>query len=88
MNVVHEGDSMVLFGDEPLMFFHETPGHNPGCLTMRLGDIVFTGDAYIPEVGTNTQLPHADKELAKRSQQRIKIMAEGKRILSGHHVME
>lgn len=52
--VVHEGDRMVLFDEEPMMSFYETPGHNPGCLTMVLGDLIFTGDAYIPEVGTNT----------------------------------
>lgn len=86
VEVVHEGESKVLFEDEPSMFFYETAGHNPGCLTMVIGELVFTGDAYIPEVGANTQLPHADKELAKQSQQRIIEMAEGKRILSGHQV--
>ena len=88
VELVHEGDRKVLFENEPLMNFYETPGHNPGCLTMVLGDLIFTGDAYIPEVGTNTQLPHADKELAKKSQQRIIKMAEGKRILSGHQIMK
>lgn len=86
VEVVHESDSMVLFENEPQMIFYETPGHNPGCLTMLLDNLVFTGDAYIPEVGTNTQLPYADKELAKQSQQRIIEMAERKRILSGHQV--
>lgn len=86
VGVVHEGDRMVLFDEEPMMSFYETPGHNPGCLTMVLGDLIFTGDAYIPEVGTNIQLPHADKELAKQSKQRIIEMAEGKKILSGHQV--
>ena len=86
VDVVHDGDRKVLFENEPLMIFYEIPGHNPGCLTMVVGDLIFTGDAYLPEVGTNTQLPHADKELAKQSQQRIIEMAEGKRILSGHQV--
>ncbi len=86
VGVVHEGDRMVLFDEEPMMSFYETPGHNPGCLTMVLGDLIFTGDAYIPEVGTNTQLPNADKELAKQSKQRIIEMAEGKRVLSGHQI--
>lgn len=62
--VVHEGEKMSLYPDEPLMQFYETPGHNPGCLTMVMGDMVFTGDAYIPGVKVNTQLPHADKKLA------------------------
>ena len=84
--VLHEGDRMSLFDDEPVMRFYETPGHNPGCLTMALGDMIFTGDAYIPGVGANTQLPHANKELAQRSMERILKLAEGKTILSGHFV--
>lgn len=84
--VVHEGESMTLFDDEPLMEFYEPPGHNPGCLMMVLGDMIFTGDAYIPGVGANTQLPHANKELAQQSMERILKLAEGKIIYSGHKV--
>lgn len=84
--VVHEGDSLSLFEGEPSMQFYETPGHNPGCLTMVIGDIIFTGDAYIPDVGANTRLPRADKEQAKISLERILKMAEGKQVLSGHQV--
>lgn len=84
--VVHEGDSMSLFEGEPPMQFYETPGHNPGCLTMVMGDIIFTGDAYIPGVGANTRLPRADKEQAKISLERILKLAEGKQVLSGHQV--
>lgn len=84
--VVHEGESLRLFDGESPMEFYETPGHNPGCLTMILGDIIFTGDAYIPGVGANTRLPRADKEQAKASLERILKMAEGKQVLSGHQV--
>ena len=73
-----------MFKDEPEVEFYETPGHNPGCLTMVMGDVIFTGDAYIPGVGANTKLPKADKELAKHSLERIFKLAEGRRILSGH----
>lgn len=82
--VVHEGESMILFEDEPQIFFYETPGHNPGCLTMVLGDFIFTGDAYIPGVGANTKLPKANKEQAKESLERILKLAKGKTVLSGH----
>lgn len=82
--LVHEGESLTLFNAEPLMEFYETPGHNPGCLTMVLGDMIFTGDAYIPGVGANTQLPHANKEQAMQSMERILKLAEGKTIYSGH----
>ena len=82
--VVKEGDKMTLFEGVPQMDFYETPGHNPGCLTMVLGNIIFTGDAYIPGVGANTRLPRANKELAKESLERILKLAEGKKVLSGH----
>lgn len=84
--VVREGEELVLFHGEPTMQFYETPGHNPGCVTIVLGDLIFTGDAYIPGVGANTQLPHANKEQAQRSMERILKLAEGKTILSGHQV--
>ncbi len=84
--VVHEGESMTLFGGEPEMVFYETPGHNPGCLTLVLGDMIFTGDAYIPGVGANTKLPHANKEQAQQSMERIIKLAGGRTILSGHKV--
>lgn len=83
---IHERESIRIFESEPPMVFYETPGHNPGCLTMVLGDIIFTGDAYIPGVGANTRLPRANKEQAEQSLQRILKLAEGKTILSGHKV--
>lgn len=83
---VKEGEKKVLFKEEPPMTFYETPGHNPGCLTMTMGDVIFTGDAFIPKVGANTKLPKADKYLAKLSLERIMHLAEGKLVLSGHIV--
>ena len=85
--VVHEGDELKLFDGEPPIQFYETPGHNSGCLTMVLVDLIFTGDAYIPGVGVNTQLPHANKEQAQQSMERILKLAEGKTILSGHYII-
>lgn len=84
--VVHEGDEMVLFEGEPKLEFFETPGHNPGCLTMVMGNMIFTGDSYIPGIGVTCQVPHANKEQAKQSMERILRLAEGKNILSGHQV--
>ena len=84
--VVKEGETLSLLDDEPPMAFYETPGHNPGCLTMTIGDLILTGDAYIPGVGANTTVPHSDKVLAKQSMERILQMAEGKTVLSGHYV--
>ena len=84
--VVRDGDTMILYEEEPPMEFYETPGHNPGCLTMVMGDKIFTGDAFIPGVGVNTKLPRADKVKAKISLERILKLAEGKTVLSGHEI--
>ena len=86
--VVHDGESISLFDVEPQMEFYETPGHNPGCLTMVMGDVVFTGDAYIPCVGVNTLLPHSNKEQAKRSFDQILKLVAGKIVLSGHQTKQ
>ena len=86
IEIVHEGEKKCLFEGEPEMLFYETPGHNPGCLTMVMGNVAFTGDAYIPGIGVNTIPPKADKTLAKVSLERISKLAEGKKILSGHQV--
>lgn len=85
--IVNDGDSLELFEGDTAMEFYKTPGHNPGCLTMVLGDVIFTGDAYIPGVGVNTKLPKADKELARMSLNRILKLAEGKTILPGHQLL-
>ena len=84
--VVHDGESLKLFNNEASMNFYETPGRNPGCLTMVIGDKIFAGDAYIPGVGANTQLPHTNKEQAYQLMERIIKMAEEKTILFGHYV--
>ena len=86
VEIVHEGEMMSLFEGEPEMMFYETPGHNLGCLTMVMGNVAFTGDAYIPGVGVNTIPPKADKTLAKMSLERILKLAKEKTILSGHQV--
>ena len=86
--LVHEGENMTLFDDECKLVYYETPGHNPGCLTMVIGDLIFTGDAYIPGIGTTTVVPHANKEQAQQSLDRILKLAEGKTILSGHKTKE
>lgn len=84
--VVHEGDTFMLFEGEPSLQIYETPGHNPGCMTMVVGDNIFTGDAYIPGLGVKDFVPYADKEQAKKSMERILKLAVGKTIFAGHQV--
>jgi len=62
----------------------ETPGHNPSCLTFRIGDALFTGDAFIPGIPTVTRLPGGNRRQAKESVSRI--LSLGGRIYPGHKV--
>ena len=83
---VRDGDTIQLFEGEQCLHFYETPGHNPGCLTMVLGNMIFTGDSYIPGIGVTTNIRYADKEVAQTSLLKIMKLAEGKRIFSGHKI--
>ena len=92
--IVYESESIVVCkeGDEIELFegvtakVHETPGHSDSCLTYEIGDYLFTGDAYIPGVKVVTTLKGGDKNLAARSVERIKTLAEGKSICPGHEI--
>lgn len=80
VHVVKEGDKV--FGLE----VYETPGHNPSCLCFANGEVIFTGDAYIPGCKVVTNLPHCDKTLAEALVVRIMALAEGKMVYAGHEV--
>ena len=82
--VVHEGEEKELFKGESPMCFYEIPGHNPGCLTMVLGGLIFTGDAYIPGVKVVTNLPGGSKRQAQESVETIMELAKGRIICPGH----
>ncbi len=80
-----DGEVLPLFkGVDVLM--HHTPGHNPSCLTFEIGNYLFTGDAYIPNVEVVTTLPRGDKRQAAQSKKRIMKMAEGRIVCPGHDI--
>ena len=83
VNAVHEGGNIELFENISLEFF-ETPGHNKSCLTFKVGNNIFTGDAFIPGIKVVTTLPNANKTDAAASQQRIISMAQGMNLYPGH----
>ena len=64
-----------------------TPGHEPSCLSYRIGDCIFTGDAYIPGVETLTSFPRSDKTLAAESLARLQqLEISGVKIMPGHWI--
>lgn len=54
--VCEDGSEIELF-EGVTAKVHETPGHNPSCLTYEIGDYLFTGDSYIPGIKVVTNLP-------------------------------
>ena len=83
VEVLNEGDQLELYPGT-ILTAYATPGHCPSCLTYVIGNWIFTGDAYIPGVKVVTKLPMGDKKLAAESIERIKSLAEGKKICPGH----
>lgn len=69
--ILREADRIELF-DGLFLEAMETPGHNEGCLTYRVGNYLFTGDSYIPNVKVVTKLKGGDKEANKNSLIKIK----------------
>lgn len=83
--ICDEGTEIELY-DGIMAKVYYTPGHNPSCLTYEIGEYLFTGDAYIPDVPVVTILPGGNKSQAKESETRILSLAEEKIICPGHEI--
>ena len=86
-NVIECPDSCVidLFDGVNAVVYY-TPGHNPSCITFVIGDYLFTGDAYIPGIDVVANLPYSNKEQVPNSLEKIKALALGRIVCSGHEV--
>jgi hydroxyacylglutathione hydrolase len=71
---VRESDSMDLFEDTALEII-ETPGHNEGSLTFKIGHAIFTGDSLIPKIPVVTKLKTGNKLEARQSISKIRNKA-------------
>lgn len=85
MRTVEDGDTVDLT-DGRVAKAYFTPGHNPACITWVIDDMVFTGDAFIPGVKTVTYLPWGDKKAVGDSEELIKRLLIGRKIMPGHDV--
>lgn len=63
-----------------------TPGHTPACLSYRIGDAVFTGDAlFIEDYGTGRcDFPRGSAEALFDSVQKLYRLPESTRVFVGH----
>lgn len=80
---IEDNDSVSLFDGISIKII-ETPGHNPSCICYVINNHIFTGDSYMLDVPVVTKLPHANKELADKSVQKILELAIGKQVYLGH----
>lgn len=68
---INDGDT-ILISENINVRVYATPGHNPICASYIIGDILFTGDSYIPGKKTITTLPRSNKVDAQKSEDIIK----------------
>lgn len=91
LRVVAPDPDVTLRGGETLAFLGQTievlhtPGHSPGSVCYRLGDLLFTGDTLEAGKLGRTDLPGSDRQaLARSLRERILPLPPSTRILPGH----
>lgn len=83
-----DADDISLFDDQNKAVAYATPGHNPGCLTFKIGNYLFTGDSYIPGLDVVTKLKGGDKKANFESLSKILSLLQPDTIICpGHGVM-
>jgi len=87
VHVVQDNEKLRLSNDLTAIAVF-TPGHSPACISWQVGDVLFTGDSYIPGIKTVTNVPHADKVLAAQSEKLIRDMAQTCTIYPGHFISQ
>lgn len=63
-----------------------TPGHTPACVTYKIGDAIFTGDAlFMPDFGTGRcDFPKGSAEQLYDSIQKLYALPDDTRVFVGH----
>lgn len=87
-----ESDSIKIINDNSIINGFDgshiqiisTPGHDKSCLCYQIGDMLFTGDSYIPGVKVIASFPNSDKTEARRWYERLKDMAFNLDVYPGH----
>ena len=78
----HEGDVVTVAGVEVEVL--ETPGHTPGSVVLRAGDVLFTGDTLFAGSMGRTDLPGGDEGQIMKSLRRLYELEGDYQVLPGH----
>lgn len=62
----------------------ETPGHDSGCLSYQIGNMLFTGDSYIPNLPVFTKWKRSNKNIALENEKKLAILSLVYKTYSGH----
>lgn len=85
---VVEQEGVLYLGDMQVEVLF-VPGHEPSCLAFRIGNNLYTGDAYIPGVKVVTTFPRSKKQQAAESLARLQeLERSGLKIMPGHWIEE
>ena len=77
-----EGDTVDVAGIKVEVL--ETPGHTPGSVTLRAGDVLFTGDTLFAGSMGRTDLPGGDEGQIMASLKRLGELEGDYQVLPGH----
>ena len=81
---ISSDDTIKILGDYYLKVL-DTPGHTSDSVSFVIGNYIFTGDAFIPNIRTITKLKESNRELAKVSIERIYNILNDKSIVYPGH---
>ncbi len=77
-------DNEVFDFDGVQVKFRHFPGHTPGCSTIEIADIMFSGDFIFERSIGRTDFPYSDPQEMKNSLQKFKKLDFDKTIYPGH----
>ncbi len=80
--LLRDGDELVL--DELTFSVLATPGHTPGSLCVRCGDVLFSGDTLFRDSIGRTDFPGGSKADMQQSLRRLAALEGDLRVLPGH----
>ena len=83
IKVLKDGETLRIFDDTDLQAI-ATPGHDKSCLSYRIGELLLTGDSYIPGVKVIASFPNSNKTDAKLWYEKLESMSPTHTILPGH----
>ena len=84
-NYLKEGDVFRLAGDAITVEVFDTPGHSPGSVSFRIGEVLIVGDTLFAGSIGRTDLPGGDYETLMRTiRERLLVYPDATPVYPGH----